>query len=328
MAASAAMGRGAHRGRRDDLVVATRPKHMTDKTGMTGMATKLVANYFRLESLPQMCVNQYHVDFLPLVESSRIRRALINDHREQTITELFSKRRTDGAAITIKIKWVQELAPTNPDLLRLFNTQMRRNLEHLDFVQINRHFFDKSAVSAIPQHGLELWQGLITAIGQYETAVMMVTDTVHKVLRRDSVLDLLSQTYRIDDIDWSKSPLSIFETKEGPKTYIQYYEDQYEKRIRDAKQPLLVCRPKEKDIRAGRTDNIYLVPELCVLTGLTDEMRANVSVMRDLAQHTRIDPPKRVQNLLQFIKRINGNDAIRAEMEQWGVDVQRFTGFH
>lgn len=367
MAASAAMGRGAHRGRRDDLVVATRPKHMTDKTGMTGMATKLVANYFRLESLPQMCVNQYHVDFLPLVESSRIRRALINDHREQfgrcfvfdgmsdlktpkrmpqTITELFSKRRTDGAAITIKIKWVQELAPTNPDLLRLFNTQMRRNLEHLDFVQINRHFFDKSAVSAIPQHGLELWQGLITAIGQYETAVMMVTDTVHKVLRRDSVLDLLSQvtsgpyyreeamkrvagcivmtpynnkTYRIDDIDWNKSPLSIFETKEGPKTYIQYYEDQYEKRIRDAKQPLLVCRPKEKDIRAGRTDNIYLVPELCVLTGLTDEMRANVSVMRDLAQHTRIDPPKRVQNLLQFIKRINGNDAIRAEMEQWGL---------
>uniref|UniRef100_A0A224YID3 Aubergine n=1 Tax=Rhipicephalus zambeziensis TaxID=60191 RepID=A0A224YID3_9ACAR len=368
MVAAAAMGRGAHRGRRDEVaVLATRPKHMTDKTGMTGTPIKVVANYFRLLSLPQWCVHQYHVDFLPLVESSRIRRALINDHREQfgrcfvfdgmsdlktpkrmphDITELFAQRRTDGATITIKIKWVQELAPTNPDLLRLFNTQMRRNLELLDFVQINRHYFDKRAVSAIPQHGLELWQGLITAIGQYETGVMMVTDTVHKVLRRDSVLDLLSQvstgpyyreeamkrvagcivmtpynnkTYRVDDIDWDKSPLSIFDTKEGPKSYIQYYEDQYEKRIRDAKQPLLVCRPKEKDLRAGRNENIYLVPELCVLTGLTDEMRANVSVMRDLAQHTRIDPPRRVRNLLEFIERINGNDTIRAEMEQWGL---------
>ncbi|XP_050023605.1 piwi-like protein 1 [Dermacentor andersoni] len=367
--AAISAGRGARRGRRDELaVLATRPKHMTDKTGLSGNPIKLVANYFRLLSLPQWCVHQYHVDFLPLVESSRIRRALINDHREQfgrcfvfdgmsdlktptrlphEITELYSKRRTDGAPITIRIKWVQELAPTNPDLLRLFNTQMRRNLEHLDFVQINRHFFDKRAVSAIPQHGLELWQGLITAIGQYETGVMMVTDTVHKVLRRDSVLDLLSQvsssgphyrdeamkrvagcivmtpynnkTYRVDDIDWDKSPASVFETKEGPKTYMQYYADQYEKCIRDARQPLLVCRPKEKDLRAGRTENIYLVPELCVLTGLTDEMRANVSVMRDLAQHTRIDPPKRVRNLLEFIQRINGNEAIRHEMELWGL---------
>lgn len=48
-------------------------------------------------------------------------------------------------------------------------------------------------------------------------------------------------------------------------------------------------------------------------------MRANVSVMRDLAQHTRIDPPKRVRNLLEFIERINGNATIRQEMEQWGL---------
>ncbi|XP_064484181.1 piwi-like protein 1 [Ornithodoros turicata] len=287
--------------------------------------------------MPQYCVYQYHVDFAPNVESSRMRRAMIGDHKEKfgkcyvfdgmsdlktptrlelKLTELFSRRRSDGAMVCIKIKRVQELAPNNPDLLRLFNTQMRRNLEHLDFVQINRHYFDKCAVSSIPQHGLELWQGLVTAIGQHETGVMMVTDTVHKVLRRDSVLDLLVQimdtgrsnyrddaikkvtgaivmtpynnkTYRVDDIDWGKNPRSTFDTKEGTKSFVDYYKAQYEKDIRDLNQPLLVCRPKEKDLRAGRTQNIYLVPELCVMTGLTDEMRSNVNVMREFRSRKR-----------------------------------------
>ncbi|KAL3216291.1 hypothetical protein MRX96_006476 [Rhipicephalus microplus] len=53
------------------------------KAALTGTPIKVVANYFRILSLPQLCVHQYHVDFLPLVESSCTRRALINDHREQ-----------------------------------------------------------------------------------------------------------------------------------------------------------------------------------------------------------------------------------------------------
>ncbi|CAN7986806.1 unnamed protein product [Ixodes hexagonus] len=363
-------GRGTRRKlRTEESALSTRPAHVTDKTGTSGRSITLAANYFRLLSLPQYCVHQYHLDFCPSVESSRVRRALVGDHRErfgrcyvfdgmsdlktpskmeQEITELCSKRRSDGEAVCIRVKWVQELAPNNPDLLRLFNTQMRRNLEHLDFVQINRHYFDKKAVSAVPQHGLEVWQGLVTAIGQHETGVMMVTDTIHKVLRRDTVLDLLlhisataparyrdeairqvvgaivmtpynNKTYRVDDIDWAQNPRLTFDTKEGPKTYMEYYLAQYERRIRDPMQPLLVCRPRDKDLRAGRTDNIYLVPELCVLTGLTDEMRANVAVMRDLAQHTRVEPPRRVRNLLDFIARVNGDSSISHEMSQWGL---------
>ncbi|KAK8764656.1 hypothetical protein V5799_032736 [Amblyomma americanum] len=127
---------------------------------------------------------------------------------------------------------------------------MRRNLECLDFVQINRYFFDKRAVASIPPHALELWQGLVTAIGQQDAGVLLVTDTLHKVLRRDSVFDLMShiqhvpnyknervkrvagcivmtqynnKTYRVDDIDRDKNPACTFETKEGSKTYADYY---------------------------------------------------------------------------------------------------------
>ncbi|XP_077504141.1 piwi-like protein 1 [Amblyomma americanum] len=361
-------GRPVGRRHRDEFaVVETRPAHIDNKRGTSGSPINVVANYIRLISMPQFCIHQYHVEFTPTVESSRMRRALLVDHMhmfnkclvfdgmsdlksptrlQQDITEVFPQRRTDGMIICVRFKWVQELAPTHPELLRLFNTQMRRNLERLDFVQINRHFFDRCAVSRIPQHGLELWQGLVTAIGQYDSGVMLVTDTLHKVLRRDSVYDLMSQiehvsnykdecvkrvagcfvmtpynnrTYRVDDIDWDKNPACTFETKEGPKTYADYYRDHYKKHIRDMCQPLLVVRPKDKDLRAGRTQNIYLVPGLCFLTGLTDEMRANVTVMRDLAQHTRVEPSKRWRNLFVFMERINNNEAIRNDMDSWGV---------
>ncbi|KAK8759676.1 hypothetical protein V5799_002693 [Amblyomma americanum] len=72
----------------------------------------------------------------------------------------------------------------------------------------------------------------------------------HKVLRRDSVFDLMSQiqhvpnyknecvkrvagcivmtpynnkTYKVDGIDWDMNPACTFQTKKGPKTYADYY---------------------------------------------------------------------------------------------------------
>ena len=38
---------------------------------------------------------------------------------------------------------------------------------------------------------------------------------------------------------------------------------------------------------------ILLVPELCNLTGLTDTMRADFKVMKDVAQFTRVTPTQR-----------------------------------
>lgn len=58
----------------------------------------------------------------------------------------------------------------------------------------------------------------------------------------------------------------------------------YKLQIRDKRQPLLLTRPKSKDIRGkqlkpGETveedKETLLVPELCRATGLTETMRAN-----------------------------------------------------
>lgn len=69
-------------------------------------------------------------------------------------------------------------------------------------------------------------------------------------------------------------------------------------------QPLLVTRTKAREQRAGQDEFVYLVPELCRMTGLTDEMRGNFSVMRDLAEHTRVGPQGRMDRLNAFNRRL------------------------
>ena len=39
--------------------------------------------------------------------------------------------------------------------------------------------------------------------------------------------------------------------------------------IKDEKQALLVSLPKDKDKRGGKNEPIYLIPEFCVITGLS-----------------------------------------------------------
>ena len=55
---------------------------------------------------------------------------------------------------------------------------------------------------------------------------------------------------------------------------------QYDIKIKDPKQPLLISNPTKQEERMGKTTPSALVPELCSLTGLSDEQRADVRLMK------------------------------------------------
>lgn len=49
-------------------------------------------------------------------------------------------------------------------------------------------------------------------------------DTFTKLIIGSTVLtDYSNKTYRINDVDWNRSPLSTFETKSGPISFVEYY---------------------------------------------------------------------------------------------------------
>jgi len=63
---------------------------------------------------------------------------------------------------------------------------------------------------------------------------------------------------------------------------------------------------------------VYLIPELCNMTGLSDEQRANFQLMKAMGDYTRQDPVKRSQTLAKFAKRINSKET-QDELQAWNL---------
>ncbi|CAH2076435.1 unnamed protein product, partial [Iphiclides podalirius] len=371
-ASSAVAGRGCRRGGgrvlpEQTLVLRTRPSSVTSKRGSYGHPLDLISNYFAVETTPQWCLYQYRVDISPDEDSTAVRKGLLKIHSKilggylfdgtvlYTIKrlhpeplELYSDRKTDGERMRILIKLTCDVTPGDYHYIQVFNIIIRKCFNLLQLQLVGRDFFDPVAKIDIPEYKLQIWPGYKTTINQYEDKILMVTEIAHKVLRMDTVLQMLNEytatkganckkifledivgkivmtdynkkTYRVDDVTWQATPKSTFKMKDGDITYIDYYYKKYNIRIQDVGQPLLISRSKARDIRAGMPELVYLVPELCRQTGLSDSMRANFQLMRTLAVHTKIGPDMRIKKLLDFNRRLTQTKEVVAELATWDM---------
>ena len=75
------------------------------------------------------------------------------------------------------------------------------------------------------------------------------------------------RVYTISSIEFTMNPRNKFllTSKNKMISYADYYLEQYKVAIEDMEQPLLRCHMKSTG------QDVYLVPELCVLTGVTEE---------------------------------------------------------
>jgi len=111
--------------------------------------------------------------------------------------------------------------------------------------------------------------------------------------------------------------------KSGPISYVDYYKKNYDITIRDLNQPLLLSIVKTKDTGTGERGEkqVHLVPEVCYMTGLTDQMRSNFTIMRDLAQYTKQDPEKKKRTLEEFNQTVEASTEAKSLLESWGLEV-------
>lgn len=270
--------------------------------------------------------------------------------------------RPQGDVVQMIVKFTNEVPPDSPSMLQLYNIIFRRILKNIGMQQVGRNYYNTSQPIVIQKFGLELWPGYSTSILPYETDFLLSADVSHKVLRTTTVLEYLyelyerhermgrkgdfhgeatkklvgqivltrynNKTYRIDDINWNLFPSNTFHGRfkgeERDITYKEYYQETYGKEIGDMEQPLLVSRLKKEPGQMTRVPNgeLLLVPELCFLTGLTDEMRNDFSMMKDLAVHTRVDPKARNQALMRFINTIKSNADASAELSGWNLEFE------
>ncbi|KAL4609246.1 piwi-like protein 1 [Arapaima gigas] len=371
--------RGGRRREFLDIGVNTRQAmaHVKDsKTGVSGTAIELRANFFRILSRPQWVLYQYHVDYDPPMESRRLRSALLFQHEEALgstrtfdgailflprrlpeVTVLFSQT-IHGETVRIAVTLTNELPPTSPVCLQFYNIILRRVLRILDMQQIGRHYYNPQDPLNIPQHRLTIWPGFTTTIRQYESSIMLCSDISHKVLRSETVLDYMTclrqqhepqrfvdickkelvglvvltkynnKTYRVDDIAWDQTPCNTFTRGDTEVSFKDYFKKQYGLEVTDLNQVLLVSNLKRWS-RPGAPPPgpALLVPEFCYLTGstpvprLTDKMRNDFNIMKDLSAHTRLSPEQRENRLLRLVNSIHNSEEAQKELGTWGLNL-------
>ncbi|XP_014477907.1 PREDICTED: protein aubergine-like [Dinoponera quadriceps] len=343
----------------------TKPSNLVTKKGTSGEQIILQSNYFKLLTLPNWCLYKYRVDYEPEEERTVVRKGLLKLHKEKvgpyifdgTILyttarlpeklELVSARKSDNAHIKISIRLVGDVTQDDPHYIQVFNIIMRKCLEHLKLQLVGRNYYDARNKISIYEYKLELWPGYITSIHQHEYNILMCCEVSHKVMRQQTLLDILADcyrhnshdfrsefcrnvigiivltdynnnTYRIEDVDWNANPSSTFPKKTGENvSYREYYWEKYRINIVDMTQPMLVTRNKPKERNANKGDLVYLVPELCRATGLTDNMRENFYLMKALSTHTRVNPEARIAKLRSFNERLRKEPKVVEELKDW-----------
>ncbi|KYQ89548.1 argonaut-like protein [Tieghemostelium lacteum] len=312
-------------------------------------------NQFRAKFLSSS-IYQYQVDFTPSVEAKRIKYSKMDKIKSHlpdiylfdggallfTIVDFktgtFSLNETDSISIT-KVK---TFTSRDNEATQLLNILFKRCLRELKLTIIGRQYFNAaykiSDLDVFQRYKVELWPGYFTSINYIQTGTSLLCDTVHKLVRTCSVLDQIKEdldrgyqrndidftgsivmtrynnkTYRVSGIDWKKNPTQPM-VPPSPQTFEQYTYSQYKYKVTDPKQPLLIVRQK----RAGVIETIYLIPEFCHLTGMTDEMRNNFHLMKALDQ-TKVNPEKKFQEINQFLTTLKSNKEVANYLNSWGL---------
>ncbi|XP_054434757.1 piwi-like protein 2 isoform X1 [Pteronotus mesoamericanus] len=348
-------------------------KELFVKQGSKGIPQPLGLNLIEIQCQNE-AVYQYHVTFSPNVECKSMRFGMLKDHQAvtgnvtafdgsilylpvklQQVLEVKSQRKTDGAEISIKIQLTKVLEPCSDLCIPFYNVVFRRVMKLLDMKLVGRNFYDPTSAMVLQQHRLQIWPGYAASIRRTDGGLFLLADVSHKVIRNDSVLNIMhamyqqskenfqdectkllvgnivitrynNRTYRIDDVDWSKTPKDSFTLSDGKEiTFLEYYSKNYGITIKEEDQPLLIHRPSERQNSQGTLlkGEILLLPELSFMTGIPEKMKKDYRAMKDLTQHIILSPKQHHSALKCLLQRISKNETASSELTRWGLYLQK-----
>ncbi|KAM7391733.1 hypothetical protein PAMP_022396 [Pampus punctatissimus] len=360
-----------------------------NKTGTKGAPITIGSNHVPIHC-KNIAVYQYHVTFIPNVESMAMRFGMMKDHRSTTgevvafdgsilylpvkmnnVVDLKSLRRTDNEEIQIKIQMTKVLPPNSDLCIPFYNVVLRRAMKIIGLKLVGRNHYDPESAVILGKQRLQVWPGYSTSIKRTDGGLYLCVDVSHKVLRNDSVLDVMNvlyhqtkenfqdectkeligsivitrynnRTYRIDAIEWNKSPKDTFILIDGTKTtFVDYYSNHYMSShvaiartmgLQSKTQTnLYSCigqrRGPSKEERQDLssqviTGEILLVPELSFMTGIPEKMRKDFRAMKDLSIHISVSSEQHTHSIKQLLKNLNTNPESLNELNRWGLEIR------
>jgi aubergine-like protein len=268
--------------------------------------------------------------------------------------ELEAVRLYDQQKITMCFSCKGPIFTKSPEFSRIMGLLMKKALRKCNLTQLGPHHF--SPELAVPlRDGFNLWPGFTTGVNQYESGLMLVLNTTFKLAHTRTVMHAMEglhqrsrgnndafqkeclrsfvgnivvttynmKRYKVDDLDFSMNPASTFETKKGPVSFADYYKEKYDCTVRDMNQPLIISQPKKSDVRRGFAQEdqpILLIPELCIVTGLSDDLRNDFRFMREMATVTQQNPDSRARKLMDLVNQFRNNPEINDNFRFWHLE--------
>lgn len=247
---------------------------------------------------------------------------------ETQVTSNPKKGKGEPTTYKVTIKQLQ-----NPDTANIFNCMnllVKKLMRALKLEQIGRSYFDpRKAVRVRGRDGqtaFELWPGYQATLERLQSGPYLLTEVKHKVMRNDSVYSFIrgmrqdealaalrdkiirtcynNKTYRITNLDYKNRlhEITFIDKKiEKSISVMEYMQRTYPNQMKniDSHQPVIESTYTNK--RTGYTWTAYLIPQLCLMSGLTDEMRNDFGMMKEFKNHTLIAPGERMRQLKDLL---------------------------
>jgi len=227
--------------------------------------------------------------------------------------------------------------PSDVNYLQIQAIIVRACCRIMGLDELGRHFFERGGSTQLANRRLEIWPGYCMALRNFDGGLMINIDLRSKVLRLDSCLEVIQshrgnqheirselvgnivitqynrKTYKINDVDFTKTPLSTFTQGKEERTFLDYYSKKYPGfPIRDLTQPLIMSKLSRKERHRGQKGDVLLIPELCNITGLSDSQRNDFNLMRDIHNVTSLAPRDRCERLNGFMRRLQQDPQVRS----------------
>ncbi|KAJ6652960.1 hypothetical protein lerEdw1_010270 [Lerista edwardsae] len=156
--------------------------------------------------------------------------------------ELKCQRRTDRVEITVKIQMTKILEPSSDLCIPFYNVIFRRVMRILDMKIVGRNFFDPTSATVLQQYRHTIYQ---QSQGNFQ-------DECTKHLIGNIILTRYNNnTYRVDDIDWNKTPKDNFTMSDGKETT---FVDYYRTLASQPQAPPVMLKIMEERLRSQRSD--------------------------------------------------------------------------
>jgi len=325
---------------------------LAPQTGQIGLhknskRVNIYTNFFPM-IFKNKAIYQYQVDFSPTLETRDQRTNLISQmnfpvYRYDGSAQLYLPIRVEDKGISINdvrvtIKMVKPISSQEKEAVQFFNILTKKFFYLMGYSMIGRNYYTNVNAYHMREYNLQIWKGFTSSVSFIEEGAALLCDMSSKVVRSIDVLQKFSEagfnraacenivqnsivltrynnkTYRISGVAWNVKLTDKIDA--NLPSFIEYYRNNYPKfPIKDMKQPLLETQIKFQ----GKPKKAYLVPELCHITGLGEEISSNFHVMAEVAKFSNVDPPIRLKELNEFIGRLPSHEKVAKELNDWNV---------